>query len=100
MRDKYLQFQPKGICGISFFDDQDDNGSGSSDLLDHIVDQTGNLLNTALLRNANPVNTAILSNTPISTPYAQVGAANSQSVWLFVGLAILGIGAFAVIESR
>lgn len=99
MRNKkdFGQFHPKVLlCNDSFFDDNEDSGSGSSDITDHIIDQVGTLTNTLLLRNANPVNTAILTNTPISTPYATTGTVGSLSQGNLLTISLLVFGAFAV----
>lgn len=99
MRNKHFlgDFKPRVLsCNYEFFDDQEDSGGGSSEITNHIIDQVGTLTNTLLLRNANPVNTAILTNTPISTPYVSAGGvgAVSQSTWMT--FALLALGAVAV----
>lgn len=107
MRNKkdFGQFQPRVLlCSDSFFDDNEDSGSGSSDITNHIIDQVGTLTNTLLLRDANPVNTAILTNTPISTPYVNtgsIGSSMSQGNLLTIGLLVLGaIAVFGVIRAE
>jgi len=85
---------------ILYGDDSGGGGGGTSDLISHIIDQAAHLTNTALLQDANPVNTAILTNTPISTPQYAVGTSNSMVAWVVAGLAIFGGLFFVALESK
>lgn len=102
---KFTPPTPRSIClidwgSVLFGNEDDSGGSGSSGIVDHLIDQAATLTNTALLSNANPVNTAILTNTPISTPQISTGVSNS-SLWVVGGLFALGLlGIFAIRESR
>jgi len=107
MRD-YGQFTPRkpsGVCSIDwenvlFGDEESGSSGGGSSLVNHLIDQAATLTNTALLSNANPVNAAILTNTPIATPSYSVGTSNSAVAWVLAGLAIFGGLAFVVLDKK
>lgn len=102
MREKGI-FTPKNLkCSVDwneFLFGDDESGGGSSGIVSHLIDQAATLTNTALLSDANPVNTAILTNTPISTPQYNVGTSNSMFGWVLAGLVIVG-GLFFVATER
>lgn len=94
-------FQPPTMLCSQFFDDDEDSGDGGSSLTEHIFDQVATLTNTALLRNSNPVNAAILTNTPISTPYVTTGVMGGipqGSLMTFGFLALAAVAIFAGIR--
>jgi|ERR1041385_499302 hypothetical protein len=107
MRDRgiFVPPSPRSRCSVDwdsilYGDDDSGGGGGTSDLIGHIIDQAAHLTNTALLSDANPVNTAILTNTPISTPQYAVGTSNSMVAWVVAGLAIFGGLAFVALDRR
>jgi hypothetical protein len=66
------------------------SGSSSSELLTSIFSDAASVTNTAIIANANPVNAAILTNTPLTTANASVGATSSSSLlWLLVAAAVV-----------
>lgn len=98
------EFKPKShLCHIDWenvlFGDESDGG-GSSGIVDHLIDQAATLTNTALLSDANPVNTAILTNTPISTPQYSIGTSNSTALWVLAGLVLFGGFAYVTLDRR
>lgn len=78
-------------CNYSSNVDGGSPSGGSSDILGSIFQGVSAVTNTAILANANPVNTALLTNRPIATPYASTGiaAAMPSSSLLWVGILLI-----------
>lgn len=71
----------------------DENSGGSSAILGSLFSSAASVTNTAIIANANPVNAAIITGTPLSTPGATVGAGaqmTSGSLFL-VGALVVGL---------
>lgn len=71
-------------------------GIGTSALVSSILSDAASVTNTAIIANANPVNAAILTNTPLTTPGAVVGGVpTSMGTWLVLAVIAVVIVIFA-----
>ncbi len=90
--------------GFDYVDDPSQDGGGFSlgGFASQLLNTAATLTNTALISDANPVNAALLTNTPLSTPAARVGAAADPSKTILVlgGLAIVGLVFFEALSGR
>jgi hypothetical protein len=69
------------------------SGAGYSDVLSSLFASAASVVNTNTIANANPVNAAILTNTPIATPTLSTGYAGAtvpSGGWFLFGALILG----------
>jgi len=71
-----------------------DGGQGSA-ILGSIFSDVASVTNTAIIANANPVNAAILTNTPISSSASGISTgvsgfsmSNPGSAWIWIAVAI------------
>jgi hypothetical protein len=88
------------LRGIGFQDDGEDDGGGTSDLLTSIFSDAASVTNTAIIANANPVNAAILTNTPLTTASATVGTSSLTSGTSLIWLLVAAVVVFFVVLSE
>ena len=75
--------------------------SGNSGVLGSLFSSAASIANTSIIANANPVNAALLSNSPISSPSTGVtGALGGSGYGMILIIGILVIGAFALFGRR
>jgi len=77
------------------------SGSSSSDVWSSLFSSAASVVNTGIIANANPVNAALLTNQPLTTPQYVVGAGatmTSSSTFLLVALAVGGVILFAAMR--
>lgn len=94
--------------GFDTYGDSSSMSGGGSSIWAGLFAGAASVANTAILAGANPINAAIATNTPISTPMLSTGysgntlaaAAPSGNMLMLIVLAVLAFLAFSALSHK
>jgi len=90
---KRIQLFSSGGSWMGSIQDQEPAGGVlSSPVTAALATGAAGVATAAVLSRGNPINTALLTNQPIATPYGSTGiaAAASSGTWIVLGILVLG----------